>query len=228
MCSPPQWSFDDVLAAGVAAQRWVPGCIAVGGSAAALHARHRVSQDTDHLLLDLTSRFAETLEALERHPEWRTARVQAPVLILGSIGGVQVGFRQARHRGPIETITLTTPGGPLVVPTLDEMIGMKGYLAYARNAARDYLDFAALAALAGDDATLLALLKSDARYGHLQSGSAAFAIAGRLLDPAPYDLPSVDLADYKGLKPEWQEWRKVRGLCQRVGERLGERLALDQ
>lgn len=159
----------------------MPGCIAVGGSAAAVLARHRVSHDTDHLLADLTSRFDSVLGALEQHAEWRTA----PVLILGSIGGVQVGFRQARHRGPIQTRIVDTPGGPLIVPTLDEMIGMKAYLAVARNTTRDYVDFAALASLAGDGASIEALLKSQDRYGHLQTGSISLAIADRLSHPAP-------------------------------------------
>lgn len=222
----PPGSFDAVIAAGVAAQKWVPGCVAVGGSAAALLAHHRVSHDTDHLLSDLTQRFPEVLALLEGHPEWRTARVQAPVLILGSIGGVQVGLRQARHQGPIETITLETAAGPLVIPTLDEMLGMKAYLAYSRNATRDYLDFAALSANAGVDATVDALLKSAARYGHLQTASITMSIAERLMDPAPYDLASVDLGDYKGLLPEWRQWARVRDLCREVGRRLGEQLVL--
>lgn len=217
-------SWDAVIAAGVAAQRLVPGCVAVGGSAAALYAHHRVSMDTDHLLVDLRSRFDEVRDALERDPAWKTARVQAPVVILGSIAGVQVGFRQARHRGEIEARVLTTPAGSLVVPTLDEMIGMKAYMAYARNATRDYLDLAALADLAGDDATVAALLKSDDRYGHLQQSSVALLIAQRLASAAPYDLEDVDLSNYKGLVPAWQNWERVASICRRIGGLLLKRL----
>lgn len=213
-------AWEAVLAAGVAAQRLVPGCIAVGGSAAALYAHHRVSMDTDHLLTDLRSRFDDVRESLERDEEWKTARVQAPVVILGSLGGIQVGFRQARHRGEIATQTVQTATGALVVPTLDEMIGMKGYMAYARNATRDYLDLAALAELAGDEATVAALLKSDDRYGHLQQSSVALSIARQLAAPAPYDLGEVDLSHYKGLIAAWQDWAKVVRVCRRTGELL--------
>ena len=81
-----------VLSSGVQAQRLVPGCVAVGGTAAALYAEHRVSYDTDHVLPDLRARFDEVVEDLERHVEWKTARLNRPVQILGSVEGVPVGY----------------------------------------------------------------------------------------------------------------------------------------
>lgn len=216
--------WDAVVAAGVAAQRLVPGCVAVGGSAAALYAHHRFSLDTDHLVMDLTGRFEEVRETLERDPAWKTARVQPPVVILGSIGGVQVGFRQARHRGQIDTQTIPTSAGPLVVPTLDEMLGMKAYMAYSRNATRDYVDFAALAAVAGDEGAVVSLLKSDQRYGHLQAHSVAYSIARALASPDPRDLSEIDLSNYKGLVDPWRDWSQVAEACRRIGILLGQRL----
>jgi hypothetical protein len=213
-----------VLAAGVKAQRLVPGSVAVGGTAAALYAHHRVSEDTDHLLPDLKDRFDEVREALERSPDWRTNRVQGPVLILGNIEGVQVGFRQARRTDRIETTVMDTAAGPLVVPTLDEMIGMKAYMLYSRNAVRDYLDFAALSQCTDEASVLGALLKSDQRYGHLQTSSAALEIAKRLAAAKPYDLGDVDLARYKGLTAEWRSWSKAEGICRHFGALLGSRL----
>jgi hypothetical protein len=215
-----------VLAAGIEAQLAVPGCVAVGGTAAAIYAHHRFSADTDHLVHDLRSRFQMIREKLELTPGWREARVQPPVLILGSIRGVEVGFRQSRRRDAIETSVVTTAAGKLVVPTLDEMIGMKAYMAYSRNAARDFLDFAALAEVAGKEATLTALCKSDARYGHLQSTSVALLIAGVLCEPRPFDLDDVDLKDYKGLLPEWQNWSRVRDICVDAGRRLASWLVI--
>ncbi len=219
-------AWEGVISAGVKAQRLVPGAVAVGGTAAALYAHHRVSEDTDHLLSSLRDRFEEVREALERSPEWKTARVQGPVLILGSIGGVQVGFRQSRRKSPIETTVLSTTHGPLTVPTLDELIGMKAYLAYTRNAARDYLDFAALSECAPEGAVQGSLLKTDERYGHLQTASAGLEVAKRLSEPNPYDLGQVNLSEYKGLTPAWRDWERVERICRHFGKLLGEQLAL--
>lgn len=222
-----QREWEAVLSAGVRAQQLVPGSIAVGGTAAALHAHHRFSNDTDHLVAGLRDSFDEVREKLEASGEWRTARVQAPVLILGSIGDVQVGFRQPRRASPVETAIMPTPAGSLVVPTLDELIGMKAYLAYSRNALRDYLDFAALASCAADDVVLTSLLRSDERYGALQSASVGLEIAKRLSDPAPYDLGKVDLAEYKGVSAEWRDWARIVSSSRRFGAALARALVVE-
>jgi hypothetical protein len=220
-----QWS--DVLKAGAKAQRIIPGAVAVGGTAASLYAHHRFSQDTYHLLPTLKDNFQSVRERLESAAGWKTARLQPPVLILGSLDGIQVGFRQARRITPIESTTIQTPSGPLTLPTLDEMVGMKAYLAYSRNALRDYLDFAALSQVAGDELVLHSLLKSDQRYGHLQSSSVAAAIAKALSDPRPYDLDQIDLADYKGLVPQWRSWDLIALACRRSGQMLAAKLVLE-
>lgn len=216
-----------VLAAGVRAQTLVPGSVAVGGTAAALYARHRFSYDTDHLVAGLRDRFDQIRQGLERDPAWKTARVQPPVLILGDIDGVQVGFRHPRRIDCVDTEVKRTEAGPLVVPTLGELIGMKAYLLYSRNALRDYLDFAALASCAQDEEVLSALLKTDAQYGHLQTGSVALEIAKRLTDPSPFDLSDIRLDEYKGVAPEWRSWNRVRADCLRFGRRLGEELVVE-
>jgi hypothetical protein len=218
--------WEAVLEAGVKAQRLVAGSIAVGGTEGALYAHHRFSQDTDHLVTALRERFDEVRDRLEANPEWKTARVQPPVLILGSIGGVQVGFRQPRRVDEIETSIVQTPTGPLTVPTLPELIGMKAYLLYSRNALRDYLDFAALASCAGDGVVVAALLKTQSQYGHLQTGSVTLEIAKRLCDPSPFDLDEINLDVYKGVAPEWRSWDRVRDSCIRLGGLLSSRLVL--
>ncbi len=161
---------------------------------------------------------------LETQAEWKTARVNPPVLILGSIGGVEVGFRQLKRSLPIETQTLQTDAGPLVVPTLDEMIGMKAFLAYDRNATRDYLDFAALTECAAPHGTLDALLKLDARYGALQTASVGLEVAKALCAVTPFDLDESELPRYKGLTEKWHRWEATRAICQRFGVQLGEAL----
>jgi hypothetical protein len=216
--------WHEVLAAGAAAQQIVPGSIAVGGTAAALYAGHRVSLDTDHLKPGLKEQFDEVLDALSSVPEWRTARIQRPVLILGSINGIQVGFRAPRRTSPIETTVINTPGGSLVIPTLEEMIGIKAFLLYMRNTTRDYLDFAALSTCSTESAVLKALFKLDEQYAGVQTGSVRLEVAKSLAEPAPYDLEQTDLARYKSLLPQWHDWRRVAEISRRYGLLLGERL----
>jgi hypothetical protein len=84
-----QQLWQQVLRAAVASQRIIPEAVAVGGTAAALVARHRLSVDTDHLLPDLKNSFDAVRERLEASEQWQTARVQPPVLILGSLQNVE-------------------------------------------------------------------------------------------------------------------------------------------
>jgi hypothetical protein len=217
-----EWSR--ILKAGVQAQALVPSAVCVGGTAAALYAGHRLSYDTDHLVIGLRDHFQEVRAALEASPEWKTARVAPPVLILGRIGDVEVGFRQLRRTVPVETQTIITPEGPLVVPTLDELFCMKAFLAYDRNATRDFLDFAALSERLSESQALGSLLKLDERYGELQSASVALEVAKALSAAAPYDLNEAELPSYKGLVPKWHNWPVPRDICQRFGGLLGEAL----
>jgi len=217
-------AWQQVLCAAVASQQIIPEAIAVGGTAAALYAQHRLSVDTDHLLPNLKNRFEAVREQLEVSEQWKTARVQPPVLILGSLQGVEIGFRQMRRSLPIETELLETPSGSLRVPTLDEMIGMKAYLAYSRRATRDFLDFAALSSLLEKGEVLRVLLRSQQRYGQLQAKSVALDIAKTLSAPEPYDLEEVDLATYKGIQPPWNTWDQVATQCSLFGKQYGEAL----
>ena len=223
-CATHSAEWTRILKAGVQAQRLVPGAICVGGTAAALYAGHRISRDTDHVVLALREHFEEIRARLENQPEWRTARVTPPVLILGGIGGIEVGFRQLKRTTPIETRVMQTGSGPLVVPTLDEMISMKAFLAYDRNVTRDYLDFAALSECASQEVTLQSLLKLDRRFGELQTASVALEVAKALCASAPYDLSEAELPHYKGLAGKWHRWDATRAICQQFGVLLGEAL----
>jgi hypothetical protein len=111
----PEW--ERLLAAERHVQHLVPGTVLVGGSAAALHAGHRVSLDGDHVIADLRDRFDEVLATLDAVAGWRTDRVQRPVLILGQLDGILTGIRQLRRTRPLETEDVAG----LRVPTLAEM-----------------------------------------------------------------------------------------------------------
>jgi len=149
---------------------------------------------------------------------------QPPVLILGNYHDVEVGFRQLRRSTKVECASYQTPYGSLRIPTLDELMGMKAYLCYIRNATRDFLDFAALSALVPQAEALKTLLQSQQRYGDLQTKSVALDIAKTLSDPQPYDLEGLDLTIYKGIQEPWNEWQRVAEQCSHLGQAMGERL----
>ena len=139
----PEW--EHVLSAAAHPQVVLPGATLVGGTAAALYAAHRISYDADHVLPDLRDRFDEVLAQLESVAGWRTARVKRPVLILGSLDGVETGVRQLIRDQPLETVEVNVGGVRLLVPTESELLRIKAVLILKRNATRDYLDFVALA-----------------------------------------------------------------------------------
>ena len=216
--------WEDTLTAGVIAQKLVGDGIAVGGTATTLYAGHRLSFDTDHLLMDLKGHFDEVLEKLSDSPEWKTARFNRPVLILGSINDIEVGFRQSRRSKPIETKTVATPYGDLVIPTLDEMLGMKAFLSYQRKTVRDFLDFAALSECTSENEVIESLMKLDERYGELQTNSVRLEVARTLAEPKPTDFTKVDLSHYKALAPEWHDWKRTEEICQKYGFLLSEKI----
>ena len=210
----PAWT--DVLAAAARLQRLLPEAVLVGGSAASTHVGHRVSYDDDHVLSDLRERFDDVLEHLEKQEGWVTARVNRPVLILGSLDGIETGIRQLIRRRPLEVEEIAGPGGPIRVPTLPEMLRIKAWLVLRRNATRDYLDVVALADRLGSDTAARVLVDLDAYYeDQVGAGGRRVAtqLARQLAQPEPYDRSDVDLRSYRRLEPRWQEWKVVADAC---------------
>lgn len=214
----PEVLWTRVLAASVRLQQLVPDAVLVGGSAAALHAGHRMSLDDDHVILDLAERFAEVLEALEATEGWVLARVRRPVLILGSLDGIETGIRQLIRQRPLEIEEIPTASGPLRVPTLREMARIKAWLILQRNATRDFLDFAALADRLGSEAPTTVIEMDDYYIDQRGAGGSRVAaqVAKQLADARPYDLSDVDLRRYRSLVPRWQEWAEVATVCRAV------------
>ena len=64
------------------------------------------SRDADHVLPDLRERFDLVLAQLESVSGWTTARVRPPVLILGSLDGIETGVRQLIRSQPLETTVI--------------------------------------------------------------------------------------------------------------------------
>jgi hypothetical protein len=221
--SLPDW--EQVLSAAARLQQLLPEAVLVGGTASAIHARHRFSHDADHVLSGLRGHFDEILAQLESVAGWKTARVQRPVQILGSLDGIETGIRQLIREQPLETTVVNYGGQAITVPTKEEILRIKSALILKRNATRDYLDFVALADQLGDEKTAKALSDFDRLYPQANDESALQQLQIQLANPLPYDLEEMRLAEYKNLAPKWQDWNTVKTTCNRCATTVFDRVA---
>lgn len=214
-----------VVSAAVRLQELVPDAVLVGDTAAALYAGHRVSLDDDHVVADLRDRFEMVLEALEADDGWVTNRVTPGTVILGNLDGVDTGIRQLIRRRPLEVVDVSVgpQRRPLRIPTHDEMLRIKAFLALRRNATRDYLDLAALSERAGVEAAASALAQIDDYYAD-QIGPdgerIAAQVARQLAEPRPHDLARTDLRHYRKLASRWHDWSEVVRVCRLVARAM--------
>jgi hypothetical protein len=211
--------WERVLRAAAELQEIVPGAVLVGGTAAAVHARHRISLDADHVVADLAQRFESLVEFLEGRSEWKTSRLQPPVIVLGRFHGVETGIRQLRRSLPLETTKVQIEDINVVVPTPGEMLRIKGWLSLTRNALRDYIDLAALSSFLGKTKSGEALRSFDDCYRDIYRGeevSPLLQLARQLADPLPYDLQGIDIRNYKGIVAPWDNWENIKKRCQEL------------
>jgi hypothetical protein len=218
----PDWEL--VLSSASRLQRILPDAVLVGGTAAAIHAEHRFSHDADHVLTDLRLRFDEVLAQLESVAGWKTARVQRPVQILGSLDGIETGVRQLVREEPLETMVLDYHGERLTVPTEAEVLRIKAVLILKRNATRDYLDFVALAGHMGEERVAHALQSFDKLYQQDSGESPLQQLQVQLANPVPYDLEDTDLSEYKNLAPRWHDWNAVKVACAHISTAIFDRV----
>ena len=218
----PDW--ERLLSVAARLQAIIPGAVLVGGTAAAVHAEHRLSMDDDHVLGDLRERFSSVLSQLEEVAGWRTARTTRPVLILGSLDGIETGVRQLIRSEPLETEVVERFGVPLTVPTSAEMLRIKAILILKRNATRDYVDFVALAEHMGVAATAEALRPFDDLYPQQSGESPRQQLHVQLSGAMPYDLEDTVLSEYRNLDPRWHDWNTVRNACIRTSVAVFDRL----
>lgn len=217
---PPSPALQRVLESAARLQGLIPDAVLVGGTAAALHAGHRDSMDHDHVLADLQDRYAEVLDAVESSDGWATSvRASSPPLtIMGNLDGIAAGLRQMRRTRPLETCEIEV-GPQLIVraPTAEESLRVKAYLIVQRNQVRDYLDVVALAGAIGREHAARVLNGIDDYYADRSADddSVLTSLTLQLADPQPLDMEVTrDLANYKGLKPEWQDWQVIVDECQ--------------
>lgn len=219
----PEW--EQVLSAAARLQRILPESVLVGGTAVALYAQHRLSVDADHILADLRQRFDLVLAELESVAGWKTARIARPVLILGSLDGIETGVRQLIRDEPLETVQLDISGQKVTVPTEAEMLRIKAVLILKRNATRDYLDFVALANYIGREKMVAALHSFDRIYPQPNDESALQQLQIQMAQPLPYDLEDINLDEYKNLDPHWRNWHTVREACREYAALLFDRIS---
>jgi len=205
-----------LLADAALLQTKLPGAVLVGGTAAALHAHHRISIDHDHVIKDLGKHYDTAIAALESIVGWRTKRRVKGKLVLGEINSIDAGLRNQRRSAPLETIAIDLPGrGKLKVPTVEEMLRIKAFLLVERNATRDYLDTAALSYHLGLPQSAQALGRMNELYREFagEGGDMLSTVVVKLSNPDPYDLTEVDLSEYKGIVAPWNDWRSVTAQC---------------
>lgn len=208
--------WEKLLSAQALFQTHFPECILVGGTAAALHAKHRISIDADHVLPDLKKRFLEILKKVEKEAGWSTKKIEPPVLILGHFKGIRTGIRQLIRKAPLETTTIRG----LKIPTKEEMLRIKAYLIVRRNTTRDFIDFVALFDCLGVENAVRALVFFDTLYPQEGSVSITQQLALQLADPQPWDLSGTDLSDYKGLKNPYTDWKEIKHRSALAAQRI--------
>ena len=218
----PDWEL--VLSSAARLQRILPDAVLVGGTASAIYAEHRLSCDADHILTDLRNRFDDVLKELESVAGWKTARVQRPVQILGSLDGIETGVRQLIRDEPLETTVVERWGERIAVPTEAEILRIKGVLILKRNATRDYLDFVALADRLGDEGVARALQPFDRLYPQAGGESPLQQLQVQLANPVPYDLEETELREYKNLASRWHDWRAVKAACAHIATTIFDRV----
>lgn len=218
----PDW--ETLLAHAALLQSKVPGAVLVGGTAAALHARHRISMDHDHVLRDLAKNYDAALAALESIVGWRTRRRVRGKLVLGQIDQIDAGLRHLRRAAPLETTQVALRNGATVtVPTIEEILRIKAFLLVDRNATRDYLDVAALSRHLGLRRSVAALQNMSDLYAEFagEGGDMLTSVLVKLAAPDPTDLAGVNLAEYKGIVPPWDSWSAVVEQCGALAARIG-------
>jgi hypothetical protein len=220
-----QITWEELLSSAARLQKIIPNAVLVGGTAAVVYAQHRMSFDADHVLPNLREHFDSILEQLESVAGWETARIKSPVLILGKLDGIDTGVRQLIRQEPLETETIKiSKMDTITVPTMDEILRIKGVLILRRNSTRDYLDFAALADGFSDSKVCHAMSRFDELYPQKNGESALMQLQIQLANPLPYDLEDLNLSTYRELKPQWHNWETIKNACIQVSQVLAKEL----
>lgn len=215
---PPELAV--VVRAGVKAGLLVPGAVALGGTVCSLYAGHRLSKDIDFVITDLRERFDEVSLALENEPGWTVKKSIPDKVILGKLDGVEIGYRQLRRTVPLDTVELQTPEGSLSIPTLEELIRVKAFLACERNYTRDYFDFAELSSLLPSEQVIAALVQLDEKIGWEHRPFVALEVMKSLAACSPRDKQTHGFSTFQLLAPRVKSWEAVETKCREIAKDL--------
>lgn len=219
---PPE--LDDVIRTGVKAARLVPGSVATGGTVCSLYANHRLSLDIDFFVSDFRERFQEVRETLDAEEGWSLQRQRPPVLILGTLDKVPIGYRQLKRPFPLEQLAFATADGVFPIPTLEEMISIKAYLASERFYVRDFYDFAELTLLTSRQVVVQSLIDLDSKWSSPREPTVALQVMKTLADCNPVDEPEDVFKQLRFLAPQVRSWNEVVALCQEIATELSSKL----
>lgn len=167
---------------------------------------------------ELREQLDLALEALDSEGEWVTNAVVYAKIDLSRLGDIEAGVRQLIRRAPVEVVDVTlSSGASLHVPSIEEALRIKAFLALRRNRGRDYFDVAALSQRMGWLAAAATLNQLDAFYADQHAGGDGVAsqVARQLADPQPVDADVLASSD---LDP--QAWSGVVEACLVVGEAM--------
>jgi hypothetical protein len=89
------------------------------------------------------------------------------------------------------------------------MARIKAWLLVTRHTVRDYLDTTVLFERLGEEGVVGALQPFDDIYRQPGGASPLAEIAERLAGASPTDLGAIDLQNYRGLQPPWNNWTHV-------------------
>lgn len=220
--------WEDVLSAASRLQGIIPDTVLVGGTAAAIFAKHRISYDADHVVNDLRDKYEKILNKLESVAGWETNRITPPVLILGDLYGIETGIRQLIRSEPLETTEVIIKEQKITVPTPEEILRIKAALILKRNATRDYVDFVALFDFLGREQGVNALQSLDRLYPQKNGNSPYQQLAIQLADPRPKDVRKGQLKDYKNIIDKYNSWEKVEIICKNIAYYLSEDMDNDE
>lgn len=180
---------------------------------------------SESVLTELRDRFDQVLAELESVAGLKSADMQCPVQIVGSLDGIDTGVRQLIREEPLATTEVEAHGQRITVPTQAEILRIKGVLILRRNAMRDYIDFAALADSMGESLVAEALQAFDRLYPQPYGQSALLQLQIHLANPIPFDLGDLNLEKYKHLASMWSDWNSVKEACANTAIAIFDRLS---
>jgi hypothetical protein len=105
--------------------------------------------------------------------------------------------------------------------TFGEKINLTAAKIALRGCMKDFIDFAALAITADDDAAVLKnLLSLDHEFSGLQTHSLLLTVMQNLSNPKPGNIGDVDSASSIDLPREFGDWSKIEQVCHKYARIL--------